>query len=376
MHTLADYQLVWWVLIGAVLFLLALTMGFDLGVGALLPFFGSNETQRRVILNTIGGTWAGNQIWLVFGGGAIFAVWPRVYAMSFSGFYLAMLFFLWALFFRPITMEWRKKIDSVAWRSRLDWSLSICSGFVAFAIGLLLGNILQGVPFHYENQFHMIYAGNFWDLFNPFALLCGFISLSMLLTHGCTYLQMTADEVLAKKARQWAIVFAFLFVVGFACAGIWAYQFINGYELMKAASIDHPTMNEVNRIAQGLVHNYEDYPWMILAPLVGGLGSFISALGSKIKIAVIAFMGSSFMCLGAIGTVGFSLFPFIIPSSSHPAESLTIWNSSSSLYSLNALLWVVIIMLPLVLAYTFYVYSKMAHRILCREIESDGHSLY
>ena len=167
--TFLYYQFVWWVLIGAVLFLLALTMGFDFGVAAFMPFIGKNNLQRRAILNSIGSTWAGNQIWLVMGGGTIYAIWPQVYSTTFSGFYGAMILFLWALFACPIVIEWRAKLVDHKWINVMDWFLGLCSAFTVVAIGLLIGNLFMGVPFHYLDNMRSIYTGNMWLLFNPFS---------------------------------------------------------------------------------------------------------------------------------------------------------------------------------------------------------------
>jgi cytochrome d ubiquinol oxidase subunit II len=186
-----DYEtlkVIWWLLVGVLLIGFAIMDGHDMGVGTLLPFAGRSDVERRVIINTVGPHWDGNQVWFITAGGAIFAAWPLVYATAFSGFYWAMLAVLWALFFRPVGFDYRSKIASPLWRTTWDWGLFV-GGFVPPVIfGVAFGNLLQGVPFHFDSNLMSYYTGTFWGLLNPFALLCGVVSSAMITFHGAIYL--------------------------------------------------------------------------------------------------------------------------------------------------------------------------------------------
>ena len=164
LHELISYEtlrLVWWLLIGVLLIGFAITDGFDLGTGMLLPFAGKTDLERRVIINSIGPVWEGNQVWLILGGGAIFAAWPQLYAVSFSGFYLAMFVILVALILRPVAFKFRSKREDASWRARWDIALFI-GGFVpALIFGVAMGNVLQGVPFRFSDDMHIFYEGSF-----------------------------------------------------------------------------------------------------------------------------------------------------------------------------------------------------------------------
>src|SRR5712672_1441854 len=182
-----DYELmrlIWWALLGILLIGFAVMDGFDLGVAILLPYVARIDVERRIAINTVGPVWEGNQVWLILGGGAIFAAWPMLYAVSFSGFYLAMFLVLAALILRPVAFKYRSKRPDPRWRSTWDWAL-FAAGFVpALIFGVAVGNVLQGVPFRLTDEMRIVYAGSFFGLLNPFALLCGLLSLAMLVMHG------------------------------------------------------------------------------------------------------------------------------------------------------------------------------------------------
>ncbi|HEY1561490.1 MAG TPA: cytochrome d ubiquinol oxidase subunit II, partial [Caulobacteraceae bacterium] len=187
-------RLIWWVLLGALLIGFALTDGFDLGVAALLPFVARTDSERRIIINTIGATWEGNQVWFIFGGGAIFAAWPFVYAIAFSGFYLAMFLVLCALILRPVAFKYRSKRPSRGWRSFWDWALFV-GGFVpALVFGVAVGNVLQGAPFRLDDDLRASYLGHFFGLFTPFTLLCGLLSVAMVVLHGAAWLTIKGEK--------------------------------------------------------------------------------------------------------------------------------------------------------------------------------------
>ena len=200
-----DYEFlrfIWWLLVGVLLIGFAVTDGFDMGVGALLKVIGRDDTERRILINAVAPHWDGNQVWLITAGGALFAAWPPVYATAFSGFYLAMMLTLAALFLRPIGFDYRSKLDNAKWRSNWDWALFIGSAVPPIVFGVAFGNLLQGVPFEF-NQFMMLtYHGNFFGLLNPFGILAGLVSLFMLVTQGATWLMMKTEGPVEVRARR------------------------------------------------------------------------------------------------------------------------------------------------------------------------------
>ncbi|AHE48220.1 cytochrome d ubiquinol oxidase, subunit II [Aeromonas hydrophila 4AK4] len=376
-----DYEmlrLVWWVLVGVLLIGFAITDGFDMGVGALLPFVGKKDVERRVMLNTMGPHWEGNQVWLVTAGGALFAAWPMVYAAAFSGFYIAMILTLMALFFRPVGFKYRSLQEGAQWRTNWDWALFAGSAIPPVIFGVAFGNLLQGVPFSF-NQFLMLtYHGNFFGLLNPFGLLAGLVSLFMIVTQGAAWLMMkTEGEVLA-RSRTAAMIFSLLTLVLFALAGVWV-SGMDGYVIVGAVATDavtNPLHKEVVVQAGAWMQNYNLYPWMIAAPVLGLVMSLLTALAAKLGKGWMAFLFSSLAIAGIILTAGFSMFPFVMPSSLEPSQSLTMWDATASFNTLKVMTVVAVVFVPTVLAYTIWTYIKMFGRVSNKHIEDNQQSLY
>ena len=376
-----DYEmlrLVWWVLVGVLLIGFAITNGFDMGVGALLPFVGKKDVERRVMLNTMGPHWEGNQVWLVTAGGALFAAWPMVYAAAFSGFYIAMILTLMALFFRPVGFKYRSLQEGAQWRTSWDWALFAGSAIPPVIFGVAFGNLLQGVPFSF-NQFLMLtYHGNFFGLLNPFGLLAGLVSLFMIVTQGAAWLMMkTEGEVLA-RSRTAAMIFSLLTLVLFALAGVWV-SGMDGYVIVGAVATDavtNPLHKEVVVQAGAWMQNYNLYPWMIAAPVLGLVMSLLTALAAKLGKGWMAFLFSSLAIAGIILTAGFSMFPFVMPSSLEPSQSLTMWDATASFNTLKVMTVVAVVFVPTVLAYTIWTYIKMFGRVSNKHIEDNQQSLY
>ncbi|AMF94783.1 cytochrome d ubiquinol oxidase subunit II [Vibrio fluvialis] len=376
-----DYEilrLIWWVLIGVLLVGFAITDGFDMGVGALVPVIGKNDTERRVMINSIAPHWDGNQVWLITAGGALFAAWPMVYATSFSGFYLAMIVTLAALWLRPIGLDYRSKIEDPKWRNTWDICISI-SGFVPPIIfGVAFGNLLQGVPFQL-NEFAMpTYHGSFFGLLNPFGLLCGLVSLFMILMQGATWLQMKTTGPVHVRARNIAQLTGLLTVILFVVAGFWV-QNIDGYVITSAIDTmgpSNPLNKEVAREAGAWMHNFEQYPLLWAAPALGVVMPLLAVLASRIEKGGIAFLASSLGNAGVIFTAGFAMFPFVMPSSLMPDHSLTMWDATSSELTLNLMTGVAFVMVPIILGYTTWCYYKMFGRLDDKFIEDNKNSLY
>ena len=380
-HTMLDYEtlrLIWWLLVGVLLIGFAVTDGFDMGAAMLLPLLGKTDTERRVIINTIGPHWDGNQVWFITAGGAIFAAWPLVYATAFSGFYWAMLLVLFALFFRPIGFEYRSKQESARWRT--NWDLALCLGsFVpALVFGVAFGNLFLGVPFHFDELTRPSYTGSFWALLNPFALLCGVASVLMLALHGAVWLQMRAGGMIESRAQHYATRLGPVLAVVMLLAGAALLFFIEGYEITSAVVGDassNPLSKSVARTDDWFA-NFDQLPllWLLalgaitLPVVVSGLAkagrSGLGFVASALNIAVIILLA------------GATLFPFVLPSSSDLASSLTLWDATSSELTLTIMFWVAAFFVPIILAYTTWGYYKMWRRIEPEMIQRDSVSHY
>jgi cytochrome d ubiquinol oxidase subunit II len=375
-----DYEIlrvIWWALLGVLLIGFAIFDGFDLGTAILLPFVGRTDVERRILINSVGPVWEGNQVWFILGGGASFAAWPPLYAASFSGFYIAMFIVLIALILRPVAFKFRSKVDNKVWRSLWDWALFI-GGFVpALIFGVAFGNLLQGVPFHFDGELRVFYTGNFFGLLNPFAIVCGLVSVTMLTAHGATYIYMKTSDAIAERARLAGIVTSLLTFILFALAGVLIYTWIKGYAV--SGAIDHfgpsnPLRKTVEVTTGAWLANYRAQPWTAAAPLLGLLGPLLTALLCARRHAFGAFLASAVGLLGIIATPGLAMFPFVLPSSTEPNASLTVWDSSSSQMTLFIMLIAVIIFLPMVLAYTAWVYRVLHGKVTVQTIEANRQS--
>ncbi len=376
-----DYEmlrLIWWALIGVLLIGFTVTDGFDMGVGALLTLIGKTDSERRVMINSVAPHWEGNQVWLVTAGGALFAAWPLVYAVSFSGFYIAMVLTLAALFFRPMGFDYRSKIDDKRWRTAWDWGL-VAGGFIPPVIfGVAFGNLLQGVPFQLSELLIPTYTGSFFALLNPFALVCGLVSLFMVVLQGATWLQMKTTDALHVRARNVAQLCALLTTVLFVAAGFWV-QNLEGFVVVSEAAnqaASNPLAKEVAVQSGAWMHNYQAMPILWLAPIVGAVMPLLALLASRVERGGWAFLFSSLAIVGVILTAGIAMFPFVMPSSTFPSHSLTMWDATSSELTLSIMTIVAAIFVPIILAYTLWCYIKMFGRLDAQYIEDNKHSLY
>ena len=376
-----DYEmlrLIWWALIGVLLIGFTVTDGFDMGVGALLTLIGKTDSERRVMINSVAPHWEGNQVWLVTAGGALFAAWPLVYAVSFSGFYIAMVLTLAALFFRPMGFDYRSKIDDKRWRTAWDWGL-VAGGFVPPVIfGVAFGNLLQGVPFQLSDLLIPTYTGGFFALLNPFALVCGLVSLFMVVLQGATWLQMKTTDALHVRARNVAQLCALLTTILFVAAGFWV-QNLEGFVVVSEAAnqaASNPLAKEVAVQSGAWMQNYQAMPILWLAPLIGAVMPLLALLASRFERGGWAFLFSSLAIAGVILTAGIAMFPFVMPSSTFPSHSLTMWDATSSELTLSIMTIVAAIFVPIILAYTLWCYIKMFGRLDAQYIEDNKHSLY
>lgn len=381
LHELLNYdtlRLIWWLLIGVLLVGFAVTDGFDLGSGILLPFVARNDLERRVVINSVGPVWEGNQVWLILGGGAVFAAWPQLYAVSFSGFYLAMFAILTALILRPVAFKFRSKREEPSWRKRWD-AVLFFSGFVpALIFGVAMGNVLQGVPFRFSDDMHIFYDGSFFDLLNPFALLAGLVSVAMLVMHGSAWLVLKTDGPVAERARRFGIAAAVVTVLLYALAGGLLWGFVDGYRitsLVDGMGPSNPMLKTAEVHAGAWFSNYAAHPWALAAPAAGFVGALVALLALAARRGGLALLAAGLAIAGIILSVGASMFPFILPSSIDPRASLTVWDSSSSQLTLFIMLVTTCIFMPIILAYTTWVYHVLWGKVDQDAIRAEsGHA--
>ena len=364
-----DYEflrIIWWVLVIVLLIGFSVTDGFDMGVTALLPVAGKKEVEKRIMINSIAPHWDGNQVWLLTAGGAIFAAWPIVYSVAFSGFYIALFLVLAALFFRPIGFEYRAKIDNPTWRAVWDWGL-FAGGFVpALVFGVAFGNLLQGVPFELNELSQVTYTGSFFALLNPFALLCGVLSLAMLVTHGANWLQMKTTAELRNRARAITQIGALVTLITFVLAGVWL-SFKEGYVVTSV--LDHfapssPASGKEVAVEVGAwFKNFNETPALWIFPALVVIGALLNVVASKANRCGFAFFFSVLTMAGVIITAAVSMFPFVMPSSTHPAQSLLMWDATSSELTLTLMFYLALVFVSISLLYTIWSYYKMFGRL-------------
>ena len=376
-----DYELlriIWWCLIGVLLIGFAVTDGFDLGVGALLTLIGRNDKERRVMINTIGPHWDGNQVWFITAGGAIFAAWPMIYATAFSGFYLALALTLIALWMRPIGFDYRSKLPNPQWRNAWDWALFAGGIIPSLIFGVAFGNLLLGVPFELDNTLKSTYTGSFFGLLTPFALLSGVLSVAILLNHGATWLQMKTDGFIQSRARNVSNVLSLVGVACFVLAGVWVAVGIDGFVItssLDTLATSNPLKKEVAIQSGAWMNNYRDYPLTMIAPVLGIVAGLACAFFSNKGNAGMAFVSSALFIAGVILTAGISMFPFLMPSATMPEASLTVWDATSSHLTLNVMFFVACLFVPIVLSYTAYSFYVMRGRIKSADLD-QSHTIY
>lgn len=378
----AILRIIWWVLVAVLMIGLMIMDGHDMGVGTLSPFVGKTDSERRAAINSVAPHWDGNQVWFITGGGAVFAAWPLVYAASFSMLYIAILAVLWTLFLRAPAFDYRSKIENPKWRATWDWVLFVGSAVPPLLFGVAVGNVLLGVPFHFDENMRLASdASNplmgFLGLLSPFALLCGLVSFCMTAAHGGVFLSLRTEGAMQARAKKAVTIFSILAIVLFAVGGFMVAH-INGYV---ASGLDpngpsDPLLKTVTVEAGAWLNNYKAFPIAMVVPALGFIGLFFSMICNAKGKSGIAFIFSGLGMAGIILTAGVSMFPFIMPSSSVPASSLTAFDATSSEHTLLLMLVAAIIFTPIVLAYTSWVYSIMRGKLTTARIEENSRSMY
>lgn len=372
-------RLLWWALLGVLLIGIAVMDGFDLGTAILLPWIGRTDMERRIVINTVGPVWEGNQVWFILGGGAIFAAWPPLYAVAFSGFYLAMLLLLCAMILRPVGFKFRSKLPGSGWRTTWDWALFAGGLVPSLVFGVAFGNVLQGVPFQFDDTLRMSYAGSLFQLFSPFAVLCGLVSVTMLAMHGAAWLACKTEGAPRHRAQNAGTIAAILLAVLFVAGGFWASR-LDFYALQSFAGMDGPSNPLAKHVvvqSGALMNNYAARPWFMLAPGLGVASALLTALLLRTRrLRVLAFLFSGLAIASVIATAGLSMFPFLMPSSLAPDSSLTVWDASSSATTLMIMTVATVVLLPIVLIYTAWVYRVLRGPMTAAQIEADLHTSY
>ncbi|MDR2008109.1 MAG: cytochrome d ubiquinol oxidase subunit II [Alphaproteobacteria bacterium] len=373
-----DYEIlrvIWWLLLGTLLIGYAIMDGFDLGVSTLLPFIAKTETEKRVLINTIEPYWEGNQIWLVLGGGAIFAAWPAIYAVSFSGLYLALCLVLVALILRPVSFAFRNKYEDTKWKGFWTWTHFVSGFLPALLTGVAVGNVIIGLPFKIDPfDLSITYHGNFFQLLNPFALLCGLVSLSMIIMQGSIYTAMKTEDALHERSKVIAKYAGLLLLALYAVGALFTAFLVKGYIITSEVIANAPSNPMYKTVEQGVgvwFHNFVDMPWTLLAPALVILGVVLVLRFIKLDKMFCALIASSTAIFGVVATAGVIMFPFILPSSYDLTSSLTVWDASSSQLTLQIMLIVTIIFLPIVLLYTAWVFRVLRGKVKPSSIEEE-----
>jgi cytochrome bd ubiquinol oxidase subunit II len=323
-----DLNTIWFILIGVLLSGYAILDGFDLGVGSIFLFVKGDE-NRRMVLNSIGPVWDGNEVWLVTGGGALFAAFPHVYATVFSGFYTAFMLLIFVLIFRAVAIEFRSKQSMSWWRNWWDRAFSISSILIAFLMGVALGNIVTGIPLGADKEF----AGNFWDLINPYTIMVGITTVALFMMHGTIYVTMKTDGKLQNTLKGWINNTIIFFVIAYVT-------------ITNATLIYYPNM----------VQHFVDYPFLFIVAILNMLA--IANIPREIhhEREFRAFMSSAATIVSAMMLFAIGIFPNLVLSNPNPEFSLNIYNAASSQKTLGIMLTIAIIGIPFVLAYTVSIY--------------------
>ena len=337
-----DLNTAWFLLIGVLLTGYAILDGFDLGVG-VLHLFASDDSQRRIHLQAIGPVWDGNEVWLLTGGGSMFAAFPLVYARVFSGFYLAFMLLLVALIFRAVSIEFRGQLDDTRWRRFWDWAFGLGSLLPAVLYGVAIGNVVRGLPVAADGTLNV----SFLSLLNPYSLLVGVFSLVMFVMHGAAYLAARTEGELQQRMARWT-------------TGAWT-AFVILYLVVTVTTFFAAPYFFEEILGNPLL-------WILAAVLLGSIGYVPIAVNGKAFTR--AFLASAGAIASLVGLFGLSLYPRMVPSSIDLANSLTIYNASSTPRTLTVMLIVALTGMPLVILYTAYVYRVFMGKIA---ITKDGY---
>jgi cytochrome d ubiquinol oxidase subunit II len=371
-----SLRLAWWLLIVALVLAFAASDGFDLGALILLPWAGRDDEERRVVLNAVGPTWEGNQTWLITAVGAVFAAWPPVYATLFSGLYLAAMLLLFALFLRPVGFDYRSKMTGSRWRAAWDRALFAGGLLPALMLGLVLGNLFLGLPFALDAEGRSRWAGSFAGLFHPFGLLAALLFAALCAMHGGAFLQMRTAPALARRIARLTVAAALAVLLLEGAAMLWIATALPGLQA-DAGGLVAPAAGEALHFTEGgWTGNFRRQPLLLVLPALA-LGAPLAVVGaSRSGRGRTAFAASLLAVLAPLGAAAVALFPFVLPSSLMPAASLTLWNATSSARTLQIMLWVALVFVPLILLYTAWVYRVLRGPVTVEMVRAQHKRLY
>ncbi|QJC38547.1 cytochrome d ubiquinol oxidase subunit II [Enterobacteriaceae endosymbiont of Donacia fulgens] len=356
--------LIWSIIIGVLITGFIITDGLDMGVGILLFIIGKNNIERRIMINTIAPHWDGNQVWLITTGGALFAAWPIVYATIFSHFYIMMILLLISLFLRPVGFEYRSKVKNKIWQKICDLCISIGSIIPPAIIGIILSNILKGIPFYIDNYYHIHSQGDFFKLFNLSSIIISFTTIVLIVNHAAAYLQIRIKDTNINNRLKKILKFSsILLLIFFILSFINILFFMKGYKINsfihKETNLFYEKNYHIIYKKKAWISNFQNHKYLFLIPLLSIILPFLTMLSSIYKKLLITLICSSLTIISINLSIGIIMFPFILPSNINYNQSLTIWNATSSQLTLNIMLYIVIIFMPIVLFYTFWCYKKM-----------------
>ena len=334
---------IWFLIVGFLFIGYFVLDGFDFGVGMALPFLGKDDTDRRVLINSIGPVWDLNETWVIVAGASLFAAFPEWYASLFSGFYLPLLLILAALIARGVAFEYRGKghtigADEKKWKARFDWMIVIGSALPALLWGVAFANIVEGVPLNKDH----VFTGNLFTLLNPYGLLGGLVTLTLFFTHGLVFITLKTDGDIKDRARALATKVGIITTVLAATFLVWT-----------------------------LIAHFSVIGFILTA--LAAVSLTAALLANHLKREGISFSLLVFTIMTAVGSLFAALFPNVFPSSTNPAFSLTIDNASSSQYTLTVMTWVAVIMIPLVLLYQGWTYWVFRKRVSRKSIPAGSH---
>lgn len=372
---LLDYEtlrILWWALLGILLIGFVITDGYDLGTMLLLPFVARTDLERSIAIHTVSPVWEANQVWLLLGGGAIFAAWPLLYSAAFSGFYLAMFLALVALIVRPVAFKFRSKRQDRQWRGFWEWALFVGAIVDSLIFGVAFGNLFTGVDFSFDRDLRFMPDITLFDLLGPFALLAGIISLLMIALHGATWLNYKASGAVAERCQRLVLPISIALLVLYSIAGWWMSQ-LDGYQITSAIATDassNPFLKEVAKVPGAWMAIFREQPLWLIVPGLAYLAAILAVIFAS-KKPLWAVLASALIPFGIIGSAGRALFPFFLPSASHPSLSLTVWDASSSHTTLAIMFFAAIILMPVVLGYTAWIYRVLRGKVTAEDISGS-----
>jgi cytochrome bd ubiquinol oxidase subunit II len=364
-----DYitlKIIWWLIFGVIVVAFFVTAGMDIGVNFLLPIVGKSDYDRRLIINSTGPTWEGNQVWLILFVAGLLAIWPTLYATLLYSMYFLCLILVFTLILRPPGIDYRNKINSHTWRITWDICLFIGAIAVALAIAILVAYLFTGLPYYFDNDMRPIYQGSFYKLISPLSLLCFIVVLSWLSLHGALFLQYKLQDIPAQRSKKVVQIAGWTFLAAFIVTGVYVGFWIPAYKIDFIPELNSeflPTAKIVSLLETGWCYNFTQNYWLWILPVLVLLATRVAMRLSKFGKPVTALFVNAIGMLALVFTVAAAIFPFLLLSQVNLNHSLTIWDAAASKNTLWYSLLAVVVLLPIVLLYTTWVYRVMRGKV-------------